>query len=139
MVTCLAPFPLLRFSCHHNVHSQGPGECHWMLFLLLIFVHFRPNFTPHSLPHLSPLCLSSLCSSFYAFHTHEQTTRTHSLVRLDTEQLVYWATDIPKQSSCGSSSPGSCAGTSSAATECSHHSKFQTSRTQSMSRSASTA
>ena len=60
------------------------------------------------------------------------------LVKPDTEQLVYWATNIPKQSCCGSSSPGSCAGTSSAATEHSHHSKFWTSRTRSTSRSAST-
>ena len=61
------------------------------------------------------------------------------LVQLVTEQLVYWATDIPKQSCCGSSSTRSCTGTSSAATEHSHHSKFWTSRTWSMSRSASTA
>ena len=64
---------------------------------------------------------------------------TIQLVVLVTKQLVYWATDILKQSCCGSSSPGSCAGTSSTATECSHHSKFWTSQTRSTSRSASTA
>ena len=64
---------------------------------------------------------------------------TIRLVLPDTEQLVYWTTNIPKQSCCGSSSPGSCTGTSSAATKCSHHSKFRTSWTRSMSRSASIA
>ena len=112
---------------------------HRTLFLLIFFVHFQPNFTSHSLSHLSPSCLSLLCLSPYAFHTHEQTTRTHLIVLPDTEQLVYWTTDIPKQPCCGPSSPGSCAGTSSAATEYSHHSKFRTSRTRSMSRSASIA
>ena len=53
-----------------------PTMCHWTLFLLIFSVHFRPNFTSHSLPHLSPLCLSLLRSSPYVFHAHEQTTRT---------------------------------------------------------------
>ena len=77
----------------------------------------------------------SLCLS----RSRTDDKNTIRLVRPDTEQLVYWATDIPKQSCCGSSSPGSCAGTSSATTECSHHSKFRTSRTRRTSRSASTA
>ena len=46
----------------------GSAHCHQTLFLLtFFFVHFRPNFTSHSLPHLSPLCLSLLCYSPYAF------------------------------------------------------------------------
>ena len=76
--------------------------------------------------------------SFYAFMLTNRRQEHIRLVLPDTEQLVYWATDIPKQSCCGSSSPGSCAGTSSAATECSHHSKFWTSQTRSTSRSVST-
>ena len=110
-----------------------------MLFLLIFFVHFQPNFTSHSLPHLSPLCLSLLCLCPCLSRSRTRQQEHNSIVPLDTEQLVYWATDIPKQSCCGSSSPGSCAGTSSAATECSHLSKFWTSWTQSMSRSVSTA
>ena len=86
------------------------------------------------------LILSSLYSSFYAFHAHKTDDKnTIRLIRPATKQLVYWATDIPKQSCIGSSSPGSCAGTSSTTTKRSHHSKFRTSRTRSMSRSASTA
>ena len=81
---------------------------------------------------LTPLC--PLC----LLHSRTNDKNTIRLVRPDTEQLDYWATNIPKQSCCGSLSPGSCAGTSSAATERSHHSKFRTSQTRSMSRSAST-
>ena len=51
--------------------------CHRTLFLLLFFVHFQPNFTSPSLPHLSPLYSSLLCLSPYAFPAHKQTTRTH--------------------------------------------------------------
>ena len=65
--------------------------CHQTLFLLVFSVHFRPNFISHSLPHLSPLCLSLLCSFLYAFHAHEQTTRT----RFD---WYYWS---PNNSSTG--------------------------------------
>ena len=115
------------------------ANCHRTLFLLTFFVQFRPNFTSHSLPHFSPLCLSLLCFSPYAFTLTTNNKNTIRLVQLVTEQLVYWATDILKQSCCGSSSPRSCAGTSSAATECSHHSKFRTSQTWSTSRSVSTA
>ena len=90
-----------------------------------------PTFLPYDY-----LCyvLFSLCP-----HTHDRQQEHIRLVLLVTEQLIYWATDIPKQSCCGSSSTRSCAGTSSAATERSHHSKFRTSRTRSMSRSVSTA
>ena len=31
------------------------ASCHRTLFLLVFFVHFRPNFTSHSLPHTFPL------------------------------------------------------------------------------------
>ena len=81
------------------------------------------------------LCFVSLC-----FHAHEQTTRTRfDWYNWSPNKLIYWVTDILKQSCCGPSSSGSCAGTSSAATEHSHHSKFRTSWTWSTSRSASTA
>ena len=117
--------------------------CHRTLFLHVFFVHFRPNFTSHSLPHtFLPYAYfnyvhSSMC---LCLHAHEQDDKnTIRLVQPDTEQLDYWTTDIPKQSCCGPSSLGSCTGTSSAATERSHHSKFRTSRTQSTSRSASIA
>ena len=113
--------------------------CHWTLFLLVFSIHFRPNFTSHSLPNLSPLCLSLIYSALYAFTLTTNNKNTIRLVLLVIEQLIYWTINIPKQSCCGSSSPGSCTGTSSAATKHSHHSKFQTSRTRSMSRSASTA
>ena len=76
----------------------------------------------------------------FSFYAYEQTTRTRfDWYYWSPNKRVYWATDILKQSCCGSSSTRSCAGTSSATTECSHHSKFRTSRTWSMSRSASTA
>ena len=77
----------------------------------------------------------SLCLS----RSRTNDKNTIQLVLPDTEQLDYWTTDIPKQSCCGPSSLGSCAGTSSATTKRSHHSKFWTSRTQSMIRSASIA
>ena len=102
--------------------------------LFLTQLHFTFLTPPFSLMlifvMLIPLMLS--CS-----RTDDK--NTIRLVQLVTEQLIYWATDILKQSCCGSSSPGSCAGTSSAATEHSHHSKFRTSQTRSTSRSASTA
>ena len=71
--------------------GKSGDECHRTLSLLYFFVHFRPNFTSHSLPHLSPLCLSLLCLPSYAFHTHEQMTRT----RFD---WYYWT---PNNSSTG--------------------------------------
>ena len=43
------------------------AHCHRTIFFTRIFVHFQPNFTSHSLPHLSPLCLSFLFHLFYAF------------------------------------------------------------------------
>ena len=63
----------------HTSSSLSPASCHRTLFSLVFFVHFRSNFTSHSLPHLSPSCLLQLCLSPYAFHAHEQTTRTHSI------------------------------------------------------------
>ena len=59
------------------------------------------------------------------------------LVLLVIDNLIYLATNIPKQS-CSSSLTRSCAGTLLAALSCSHSSKFQTSQTWSVSRSAST-
>ena len=105
--------------------------------------YFSSIFNPTSL-HIPYPTFSFLMSIFIYVHpfmpSHSQTDdkNTIRLALPDTKQLVYWATDIPKQSCCGSPSPGSCAGTSSAATERSHHSKFQTSWTRSTSRSAST-
>ena len=90
---------------------------------------------PTFLPYAFLVMFIPLCSS----RSQTNDKNTIRLVLLVTEQLVYWATDIPKQSCCGSPSPGSCAGTSSAATERSHHSQFWTSRTQNTSRSASIA
>ena len=114
-------------------------QCHWTLFLHVFFVHFRPNFTSHSLP--TPFLTMLLSSMLLCLHAHKQMTRTQfDWYDRTPNKLDYWATDIPKQSCWGSSpSPGSCAGTSSAATERSHHSKFRTSRTRSTSRSASIA
>ena len=66
----------------HPTHAPGAwysGEsvyCHRTLFLLIFFVHFWSNFTSHSLPHVSSLCLSLLGSFFYVSHTHKQMTRT---------------------------------------------------------------
>ena len=99
-------------------------------FSIQLHFTFLTTFLPHAYPgYVYPLMLHLLTN---------RRQEHNSIGLLVTEQLVYWATDIPKQSCCGSSSPGSCAGTSSAATERSHHSKFRTSRTWSMSRSAST-
>ena len=118
-------------------------ECHRTLFLHVFFVHFRPNFTSHSLPHtFLPYAYLDYACFFYAFMPSRSRTNNKNTIRLvqpDTEQLDYWATDILKQSCCGLSSPRSCAGTSSATTKRSHHSKFWTSQTQSTSRSASIA
>ena len=53
--------------CRQSCSWQTGSFCYRTLFfLLVIFVHFRPNFTSHSLPHLSPSNLSLLCSSPYA-------------------------------------------------------------------------
>ena len=52
------------------------------IFAHIFFVHFRPNFTLHSLPHTLTFLLHaypvyvSLFMPFMPFHTHEQTTRT---------------------------------------------------------------
>ena len=104
--------------------------------------HFSSIFDPTSfhIPCLIFPLMFILVMIFPFMPSHSQTDDkdTTRLVQPGTEQLVYWATNILKQSCCGSSSPGSCAGTSSAATERSHHSKFRTSQKQSMSRSAST-
>ena len=92
--------------------------------------------------YLSPLCLFSSCLFPYALMLSRSRTDNKNTIQLvlpDTERLDYWATVILKQSCCGPSSPGSCAGTSSATTECSHHSKFRTSWTWSTSRSVSIA
>ena len=115
------------------------GHCHRTLFLLQFSSIFNP--TSHHIPyptfplHVTFAMFLSLCLS----HSRTDNKNTIQLVQLVTEQLVYWVTDIPKQSCCGSSSTRSCTGTSSAATKHSHHSKFWTSQTRSMSRSASTA
>ena len=105
-----------------------------MLFLLLFFVHFQPNFT-----HSPYLTLSPYVYLSYALFTLTNRQQEHIwLVLLVTDNSIYLATNIPKQS-CSSAPTWSCTGTSSAALACSHSSKFQTSWTQSTSRSASTA
>ena len=122
-----------------SLSPQAPwATCHWTLFSLIFFVHFSTQllFTFLTLPFSPIIFLLCFFSSY--FHAHDR-RQEHIRLVLVTEQLVYWTTDIPKQSCCGSSSPRSCAGTSSATTEHSHHSKFWTSQTRSMSRSASTA
>ena len=115
-------------------------RCHQTLFFARIFHPFSTqlHFTFLTLPFL-PYAYPCYVIPLMLSHSQTDNKNTIRLVLPDTEQLIYWATDIPKQSCCGSSSPGSCTGTSSAATERSHHSKFQTSRTQSTSRSASIA
>ena len=129
----------------HN-HDAMQGNKYTVIghyFCSYFFVHFRPNFTSHSLPHtFLPYAYLDHVHFFYTFmpsRSRMNDKNTIRLVRPDTEQLNYWATDIPKQSCCGPSSPGSCAGTSSATTERSHHSTFWTSQTRSTSRSASIA
>ena len=78
---------------------------------------FQPNFTSHSLPHLSPSYLSCYVFLFMPF-TLMNRQQEHNLIGLlVTNYLIYWATDIPKQSYCGSSSTQSCAGASSTTTE----------------------
>ena len=106
---------------------------------------FAPIFHPfltqiHSMFLTPPFSLMLILVMFflYAFTLMNKWQEHIRLVLLVTKQPVYWATNIPKQSCCSSSSPGSCAGTSSATTECFHHSKFRTSWTWSMSRSVST-
>ena len=84
-----------------------------------------PYPTPFSLMLISTMLVSSMLYMPSRSRTNDK--NTIQLVQPDTELFDYWATDILKQSCCGSPSPGSCAGTSSAATEHSHHSKFRTS------------
>ena len=107
------------------------ASCHRMLFVAPIF---GPFFEPTSLhvPYPPFFFMSiSLCFSFYALFTLMNKWQHFQLYNWSLDNLIYWVTDIPKQSCCGSS-PGSCAGTSSTATERSHHSKLWTSWTQSM-------
>ena len=63
--------------CNNQGTSCGghTPTCHRTLFLLIFFIHFQPNFTSHSLPHISSLWSSLLCSFLYVFHAHKQTTR----------------------------------------------------------------
>ena len=65
----------------------------WRVSLDAIFAHifcpFSIQLRFHSLPHLSPSWLSSLCLPFYAFHTHEQMTRTH-LIGTTGHRTVEW-------------------------------------------------
>ena len=114
-------FVIRRYFCSYFLSIFDPTSPHILY----------PAFLLHAYP----------CYVYYFMLSHSWTDDKNSiqLVWPDTERLVYWATNIPKQSCCGSSSPGSCTGTSSAATECSHHSKFRTSQTRSTSRSVSTA
>ena len=108
---------------------------------------FAPIFGPFSTQlHHFPYHISSFMSiflmfffpfSFYALSTLTNRRQEHdSSVSLVTDNLIYWAADILKQS-CSPSLTWSYTGTLSAALICSHSSKFWTSWTQSMSRSAS--
>ena len=113
--------------------------CHWMLFLLIFFCFLSiSDPTSHSLPHLSPLCLSLLCLSPYVFTLMNRRQEHNSIGTTSHQTTHLLGYQHSETSCCGSSSPESCAGTSSAATERSHHSKFRTSQTWSTSRSAST-
>ena len=129
-------------------HIPSLGFGHYLLTYEVLSVighyfhsYFLSIFNPTSITFLTPSFPLMLIFFMFLFlcliHAHKQMTRTHPLVQLVTDNLIYLATDILKQSH--SSSPTqSCAGTLSATLACSHNSKFQTSRTQSMSRSAST-
>ena len=150
-IDCSGPYlPVISqsCSCHKRDHSSCQehdipiGERDTMSLDTI----FTPIFSPISTQLHSTFLNQTFL--FYAYRCHvplliPSCSRTNNknmiqLVQLVARQLIYWATDILKQSCCGSSSPGSCAGTSSAATEHSHHSKFRTSWTWSMSRSVST-
>ena len=130
---------VLRYEYLIRHWSRCEGECHRTLFSLVFFIHLQSNFTSHSLPTFLPYTCLCYVYPLMLFMLTTNDKEPDLIEQLVTEQLIYWATDIPKQSGCGSSSPRSCAGTSSATTEHSHHSKFRTSRTRSTSRSASTA
>ena len=97
----------------------------------------QPHFTFFT-PPFSLMFILAIFLFFMLSHSRTDDKNTIQLVQPVTKQPIYWATNIPKQSCCGSSSTQSCAGTSSATTKHSHHSKFQTSQTQSTSRSVST-
>ena len=107
------------------------------MIFTLIFCPFSIQLHPLSLLPFSSYAYLSYVSSVYALScswTDDKTTI--QLVTTNHWNLIYLAMDIPKQS-C-SPTTWSCAGTSLAALTCSHNSKFRTSRTRSMSRSAST-
>ena len=55
-----------------NYGERLESDCYRTLFSLVFFVHFRPNFTLHSLSHLSPLCLPS----HYTFSSMPSRSRT---------------------------------------------------------------
>ena len=113
-------------------------ECvSYMLFTTPVSLDmiFTLLFCPFS-TQLPPIFL--LFPSLMSYHAHKQTTRTQfDLLLQVTNTTIYLATDTLKQS-CSFSATQSCTGTSSAALACSHSSQFWTSRTRSMSRSAST-
>ena len=130
----LLPTPSLhhrRCSHHQSSFCFFPLPVIGRYFCSYFSIHFQPNFTFHSLPHLfSFMIILTMFTFSYVLMLSCSRTKdknTIQLVQPDTEQLDYGATDIPKQSCCAPSSPGSCAGTSSAAIKCSHHSKFWTS------------
>ena len=75
--------------------------CHWTLFLLVFFVHFRPNFTSHSLPIFLPYVYPCYVLSFYALmltnkqqeHNSIGTTghrTTHLLGYRHSETVLLW-------------------------------------------------
>ena len=116
-----------------------PDTCHQTIFLLVFFCPFLIQLHFTFLDPPFSFMFIFIIFPPYAFTLTNRRQEHDLIVQLVTKQLVYWTTNILKQSCCGSPSPGSCTGTSSATTEHSHHSKFQTSRIQSTSRSASTA
>ena len=126
------PFP----SELESTASNSPGwwhhlprcpllQCHWMLFLLLFLVHFQPNFIhfPYFtfLLHVYPSYVFPFYASFTLMNRQQE---HHSIVQLVTDNSIYLATDILKQS-CSPFPTWSCARTLSATLTCSHHSVEQ--------------
>ena len=55
-----------------NLKHLQDNMCHRTLFLLVFFVHFRPNFTSHSLPHLFFIMFIFDMFPLLCLHAHDK-------------------------------------------------------------------
>ena len=136
----LKAIELMDDMAQNYIPVRGRDTRGWLsldtIFLLVLFIHFLTQLHFTFLTHFPLMFILVMFFVLCLSHSQTDNKNTIQLVLQVTKQLIYWATDILKQSCDGSSSTQSCAGTST--TKCSHHSKFRTSWTQSTSKSVST-